>query len=106
MEELLKIEDGQLRIKAIEQIKKIIEFEKYKAEMEYQEKMLKAELLEKMTELDIKKFITEGLSATIKEGCTRTTIDTKRLKEECPEIYEAYSKTTEVKPSLILTVAD
>ena len=101
MEELVKIENGEITV-AEEIVNKIIEFNKAKKEMEYQEKLLKEELMNAMDSLDI----INGLSATIKEGCTRTTIDSKRLKEECPDIYEAYSKTSEVKPSLILTVAD
>lgn len=105
MEELVKIENGQITV-AEKTVNKIIEFNKAKKEMEYQEKLLKDGLMEAMNNLGIKKFIINGLSATIKEGSTRTTIDSKRLKEECPEIYEAYSKTSEVKPSLILTVAD
>lgn len=105
MEELVKIENGEITV-AEEIVNKIIEFNKAKKEMEYQEKLLKDGLFGAMNELGIKKFIINGLSATIKDESTRTTIDSKRLKEECPEIYEAYSKTTEVKPSLILTVAD
>lgn len=105
MNEIVKIKNGEITV-AEEIVNKIIEFNKAKKEMEYQEKLLKEELMNAMDSLDIKKFIINGLSATVKDGCTRTTIDTKRLKEECPEIYEAYSKTTEVKPSLILAVAD
>jgi len=105
MNELVKFENGQIVVKN-EVINEIIEFEKKKKEMEYQEKLLKDGLLNCMQEHGIKKFIINGLSATIKDGSSRTTIDSKRLKEECPEIYGAYSKTSEVKPSLILTVAD
>lgn len=105
MEELVKIENGEITV-AEEIVNKIIEFNKAKKEMEYQEKLLKDGLMEAMNNLGIKKFIINGLSATIKDGSTRTTIDSKRLKEECPDIYEAYSKTSEVKSSITLSVAD
>ena len=105
MEELVKYENDEIIVNQ-NAIDRIIEFNKLKKEMEYQMKLLNDGLMEAMNNLGIKKFIINGLSATIKDGSTRTTIDSKRLKEECPEIYEAYSKTTEVKPSLILTVAD
>lgn len=105
MEELVKIENGEITV-AEEIVNKIIEFNKAKKEMEYQEKLLKDGLMEAMNNLGIKKFIINGLSATIKEGSTRTTIDSKRLKEECPDIYEAYSKTSEVKSSITLSVAE
>lgn len=105
MEELVKVENGEITV-AEEIVNKIIEFNKTKKEMEYQEKLLKEGLMEAMNNLGIKKFIVNGLSATVKDGSTRTTIDSKRLKEEAPDIYEAYSKTSEVKSSLILSVAD
>lgn len=105
MEELVKIENGEITV-AEEIVNKIIEFNKAKKEIEYQEKLLKDGLMEAMNKLGIKKFIINGLSATIKDGSTRTTIDSKRLKEECPDIYEAYSKTSEVKSSITLSVAE
>lgn len=105
MEEIVKVENGQVVV-AQEMINKIIEFEKYKKEMEYQEKLLKEGLMEAMNEVGIKKFIVNGLSATIKDGTTRTTIDSKRLKEELPDIFEEYSKTSVVKPSITISVAE
>lgn len=105
MNELVKIENGEITV-AEEIVNKIIEFNKAKKEMEYQEKLLKEELMNAMDSLDIKKFIINGLSATIKDGSLRTTVDTKRLKDELPDIYHEYSKTSEVKPSLIISVAD
>ena len=75
-------------------------------EMEYQEKLLKDGLMKAMQQIGKENFIIDGLSATIRKGTTRTSIDSTKLKEECPEIYEAYSKTSEVKPSITLTIAD
>ena len=103
--EIVKVENNEI-IVAQEMVNKIIEFNKVKKEMEYQEKLLKDGLMEAMNSVGLKKFFINGLSAVIKDGTTRTTIDSKRLKEECPDIYEAYSKTSEVKPSLTLTVEE
>lgn len=105
MNEIVKVENGEITISE-ELINKIIEFNKTKKEMEYQEKILKEGLMEAMNQVGLKKFIINGLSATIKDGTTRTTIDSKRLKEECPDIYEEYSKTSEVKSSIILAVSE
>ena len=105
MNEIVKIENGQVVV-AQEMVNKIIEFNKAKKEMEYQEKLLKDGLMEAMNQVGLKKFIINGLSAVIKDGTTRTTVDSKRLKEECPDIYEAYSKTSEVKSSIVLTIAE
>lgn len=105
MNEIVKVENGEITI-AQEVVNQIIEFNKAKKEMEYQEKLLKEGLMEAMQKIGIKKFIINGLSAVIKDGSTRTTIDTKRLKEECPDIYDSYSKTSEVKSSITLTIAE
>lgn len=104
MNEIVKIENGEITV-AQEIVNKIIEFNKLKEEMEYQEKLLKDGLMEAMNNVGVDKFIVNGLSATIKKGSTRTTVDSTRLKKECPDIYETYSKTSEVKPSIILTIA-
>ena len=105
MEELVKVENGEITV-AQEIVTKIIEFNKAKKEMEYQEKLLKEGLMSAMQEVGIKKFIINGLSATIKDGTTRTSLDSKRLKAECPDIYDSYSKTTNVNPSITLTVSE
>lgn len=105
MEELVRIDNGEITV-AEEVINKIIEFNKAKKEMEYQEKLLKEGLMKAMTEKGIKNFVVNGLSASIREGSTRTTLDSTRIKNECPDIYEKYSKTSEVKPSITLTVSE
>lgn len=105
MEEIVKIEEGQI-IVPNEVIKKIVEFNKLKKEVEYQEKLLKDGLMKAMQEVGKESFCIEGLSATIRKGSTRTTVDSTRLKNECPDIYEAYSKTSEVAPSLVLTISE
>lgn len=102
---VVTIENGNVVV-AQKIINKIIEFNKTKKEMEYQEKLLKEGLMKAMQEVGKTKFIVNGLSATIKSGSIKTTVDSKRLKEECPDIYEAYSKTSEVKPSIVLTIAE
>lgn len=102
---IVKVENNEIVISQ-EIVNKIIEFNKAKKEMEYQEKLLKEGLMKAMNEVGIDKFIINGLSAIIKKGSTRTTVDSKRLKEECPDIYEAYSKTSEVSPSLTLTIGE
>lgn len=105
MNEIVTIANGEISV-AKDIIAKIKEFNRMKKEMEYQEKLLKEGLMEAMLEVGKESFIIDGLSATIRKGSTKTTLDSTRLKKECPEIYEAYSKTSDVKASLILTVAD
>lgn len=105
MNELVKIENNEILVNenAVDQI---IKFEKLKEEMDLKEKEFKQALKDKMEELGIEKFCINGLSAVIRKGTTRTSIDTKRLKEELPDVYEDYSKTTNVSSSIILTISD
>ena len=71
-------------------------------------KELKEELSEKiyakMEEQDVKKLETENLIITRILPSEVTTIDTKRLKAELPEIAEKYEKTTIRKGSLKITL--
>lgn len=104
-EEIVILNNGEITIEE-SIVNKIKEFNKLKKEIEYQEKLLKDGLMKAMEAVGKKNFAMNGLSATIKAGSTRTSIDTTRLKSECPDIWEAYSKTTEVKPSIVLTISD
>lgn len=105
MNEMVKIENNEIVV-ASEVIEQIKEFEKAKARIDIMEKELKAGLKDAMEIKGIKKFIINGLCATIKEATNRTTIDSKRLKDECPDIYKEYSKTTPVASSITLTFED
>lgn len=102
MNEMVVIKNNEIIVDAtvIEEIK---DFKKAKAQMDLVEKELNKSLKEAMEKVGLKKFIVNGLCATIKDGTTRTTVDSKRLKEEAPDIYEEYSKTTPVASSITLT---
>ena len=102
MNEIVKIENNEI-IVATEVIEQIKEFQKAKAKMDMMEKELKASLKSAMEQNGIKKFIINGLCTNIKDATSRTSIDSKRLKEECPDIYKEYSKTTPVASSITLT---
>lgn len=102
MNEMVVIKNNEIIVDATV-IEKIKEFKKAKAQMDLVEKELNKSLKEAMEKVGLKKFIVNGLCATIKDGTTRTTVDSKRLKEEAPDIYEEYSKTTPVASSITLT---
>lgn len=105
MNELVKFENNEIMISK-DTIEKLKNFYELKAKMDIMEKELKSDLKTAMELKGIKKFIVNGLCATIKDSTTRTTIDSKRLKEECPDIYEEYSKTTNVASSITLTFSE
>lgn len=105
MNSLVKVENGEIVI-ATDIVEQIKNFQKMKEEMDLKEKDLKQQLKDAMEEKGIKKFIINGLCATIKAESTRTTLDSKKLKEELPDIYEEYSKTTPVASSITLTISE
>lgn len=102
MNELVKIENNEITVNN-EVIEKIKEFNKLKLAIELKEKELKENLKKAMEEVGLKKFSTNGFNATIKNPTTRTSLDTKKLKEELPDIYEEYSKISEVAGSIVLS---
>ena len=105
MNELVKIENNEIVVNE-STVEQIIKKKKMKEEMDLKEKEFKQALKDKMEELGIEKFCINGLSAIVRKATTRTSVDTKRLKEELPDIYEEYSKATNISSSIVLTIAD
>lgn len=105
MNELVRFENKEIVV-SNEAIEKLKNFKKVKDELDLLDKQLKQELKEAMEQVGLKKFIVNGLCATIKNESTRVTLDTKKLKEEMPDIYEEYSKEIPVASSITLTIAE
>ena len=68
------------------------------------EKEIREKVLAEMKEKKIVKITSGDVSLTYKDAYDREGIDTARLKEEQPDIYDEYSKTTPVKESLVIKV--
>lgn len=102
--ELVKIEKDNLVIN--KDAEKIIEFIRLEKEMKYQELLLKQAFEESMTKLGIKNYKYKDFSVTLRDGSTKTIIDSKRLKEELPDIYKSYTKESVSKPSVTMTISD
>lgn len=75
-----------------------------KKALEDSEKALREQLEKAMNECGVKKFENELLSITYVGATTRTSIDSKALKKDLPEIAEKYSKVSNVKSSIKITV--
>jgi predicted phage-related endonuclease len=101
--ELVLIENNEIVI-SNEWLNKYKEFKKIQLSMELQEKEFKIALKEKMEELGKTSILLDGFSAVVKKSTTRTTVDSTRLKKELPDIYEEYSKTSDVASSITITV--
>lgn len=106
MEEIVKINNENQIELAQEFVDQLKNFEKQKVEMELKEKALKEELLEAMKKYNISNWSTNdgSIKAIYKPSYSRTTIDSKRLKDELPDIAEEYSKTTNVSESVSLSI--
>lgn len=85
------------------ELKKLQEFQITMQEMKNTEEEIKEALYKAMDEYGVKSFDCEIMKLNLIEPTTVTTIDSKRLKEECPEIAEAYSKTSEKKGYVKIT---
>jgi predicted phage-related endonuclease len=98
--------NGKELVVAQDLINQMKEFERRKVQIEIQEKQLREELLEAFEKYGIDNWHTEdnSIRATYKKSYIRTSIDSKRLKEELPDVAEEYSKITEVKPSIELKI--
>lgn len=101
--ELVKVENGQVVV-AQEIVNQIVEFNKEKLKMDLIEKQLKEEIKEAMEKNNVTKLEFGELKVSYRNASTRTSLDSKRLKEELPDIYEEYSKTTEVASSISISV--
>ena len=105
MNELVKIENNEIVI-AKEIVNQFKEFKKIKDQMDLKEKEVKQQLMDAMEKVGVKSWAFNGIFAEIKYCKGRTTVDTARLKEELPDIYEEYSKTGEPYNSFTLKVSE
>ena len=75
-----------------------------KKKLEEQEKIMKKKLLQAMEQHGVKSFENAKVKFMYVAPTTRTTIDSKKLKADHPDIAEAYSKTSNVSASVRITV--
>jgi hypothetical protein len=99
----LQVIDTELAV--IYEAEKIIKRAKAeKEEAEAREKEVYEAVMKAMKEKGIKTYETDTMRITLKDGYTKTTIDTTRLKKENPLVAKAYEKTSEVAESLVVTL--
>lgn len=101
--ELVEIKNNNILID-VNAIEKIKEFEKKYLEMELIKKELRLMLKNAFEITGKKEILLDGFRASYTKPTTRTTIDSKRLKAELPDIFEEYSKTIEVAGSVTIKV--
>ena len=88
-------------------VKKYKQMKKLQSEIDEMESKFKQSLIqmfESIPELETNSVALDGLKFTYASAYTKTTVDSKKLKEEYPEIYAKVTKTSNVKSSIRTTI--
>lgn len=101
--DLIKLENGEYGL-VKDAVDTIIEIETEMNRLKELQDNYKKLLLEKMEEKNILKIDIPELTITRKAPTTRETLDSKKLKEDMPEIYDEYVKISDVKGSITIKV--
>lgn len=87
-------------------IKSIAALTLQKKKIEDQEKAMREQLKEAMEKYGVKSFESDTVKFTYVAPTTRTTIDSKALKKDLPDVAAKYSKTSNVSASVKITVKE
>lgn len=101
MNNLIKIENGQLDQTTIQTL---VEFERMAKQIKEQEDELKRQILEAMERNGIIKIDSPDLLINYISETDRETFDSKRFRAEYPELYDDFVKLSTVKPSIRIKV--
>lgn len=99
MDNLITI-TGDMAILNPETAAKVAEFERIAKEVKTKEEELKKAILTEMENKGVIKLDTGALIISYVAPTDRETLDNKALKEELPDIYDAYVKISPVKSSI------
>lgn len=109
MEELLTLyANNELELGKIEeQISiAIAELQNKQQELQTKNEEIKEQIKLAMEQNEVKKYENDYISITYVAPTTRTTVDSKLLKEKYEDIYNECSKTSNVKSSLRIKIKD
>ena len=67
-------------------------------------RILGANICKLMKEHGVKSFETDNLKLTFVDESERTTVDSKKLQAEFPEIYDQVKKTSKISATVRVTV--
>lgn len=93
-----------MKAEAAEIIKGIANLSVQKKKIEDQEKKMRDQLKQAMEKYGVKKFETTEVKFTYVAATTRTTLDSKALKADLPDIAAKYTKTSAVSASVKIEV--
>lgn len=103
MNELVKVENENFIVNE-EYVEKYKQFLSLKEYIELADKEIKQSAKDFMEATGKPNITAGGLIFEYRKATTRTSLDNKKLKEELPDIYEEYSKTSPVASSVIVKV--
>ena len=87
-------------------IRKITKILVLKKKLDEQEAELRTGLVEGMQKYGIKSFETNDLKITFKDAYQKSGIDSKKLKADYPDVYQAVYKPSNVKASVTVSLKD
>lgn len=101
-----KFDKTQKEIEQIEAqiVKATAGLQKKLTTLKEQDAKVREEIKSAMEKHDVKKFETDTVTITYVAPSERVGIDTKKLKEEQPKVWDKYSKVTQVKSSIRIKV--
>lgn len=83
---------------------RIISLEKQAKEIKKQQDSMKKEILDAMQKYGVVKLDNEFLKIAFIPEHDAERFDSKKFKEENPDVYDLYAKISKVKPSIRITV--
>lgn len=83
---------------------RIISLEKQAKEIKKQQDSMKKEILDAMQKYGVLKLDNEFLKIAFIPEHDAERFDSKKFKEENPDVYDLYAKISKVKPSIRITV--
>ena len=101
MKSMVKLENGEYGLVS-DAINTIVEIEKQIKDLKALQDSYKENLLKEMEENNVLKVDTEKLLISYVAPSTRETLDSKKLKEEEPELAKKFTKTSNVSASVRL----
>ena len=103
MNELITIENG-LPVLNEAVAEELLDIGMMLKSLKEREESLKTQIMNAMEAHNIIKVETPEVLLTYVPQTDRETLDSKALKSECPDVYDAYCKLTKVRPSLRVKV--
>lgn len=82
----------------------LLSIERNLKELNKRRDTIKEQILDVMVRTSMKSVKFDNMTITLKEGSVRSSLDSKSLKKDLPDVYDKYVKNTSVSPSLLITL--